>query len=113
MAMFDYTSPDRLQTRRAIYDRDSTRKQTWNSWLLERVAAETNHPRIEDVGGGYGSVWQEWAPKGESLTLTDASLGMLADATAVSSRAAMRAEQLAIRNASADVVTAFNVLYHV
>lgn len=115
---FSYTTSDKLKARRALYDKFSLREQSWDSWLIDNILEFSNSKFILDIGGGYGSIWSSFSQNPFYVVLTDISFGMLVDAEAVkhntiTPRVVMDANKLAVKSSSIDIVTAFNVLYHI
>lgn len=116
-----YGATTNLDARTRLHLRARTAEVPWFTWLPRLIRWPTDATVVE-VGCGSGSMWAEAAdpwPPGRYL-LTDQSIGMVDAAT---ERSATRlstgfgtvsdAQALPWREASADVVVANHMLYHV
>lgn len=117
-----YRDATNLNARIALHRLFSVNRQGWMRWLFDRLlaAAGTERRRVFEIGCGPGGMWAEnrrRIPEGWSLTLSDASAGMVAQAAgALRDRARFvvcDAASLPFGDACFDVVIANHVLYHV
>lgn len=111
-----YAQPDKLEARRAIYDYQDPRPD-FHGWTLDQVDWPTTGT-VVDLGCGPGSHLARLAQRCPGLDLvgTDLSEGMLVTTRAASVTASLvclDAAWLALRTASAKVVMANHMLYHV
>ncbi len=117
-----YGDASRLDARVAIYERFGSTAQSWQEWLLERMALAPGE-RVLDLGSGPGRLWRARrarAPDRLRLVLADLSPGMLVEARARLAGAALearligaRAEALPFAAGAFDVAIASHLLYHV
>jgi NAD(P)-dependent dehydrogenase (short-subunit alcohol dehydrogenase family)/SAM-dependent methyltransferase len=117
-----YATGRNLDARIAIHARFSTASQRWYPWLFERLGP-LERARVLEVGCGTGLFWRANAgsvPPDASLTLTDASSGMVTEARAATARLPCSvdvlvadAQELPFADGSFDVVIANHMLYHV
>jgi SAM-dependent methyltransferase len=117
-----YADANRFDARAELYRRFSKAPESWHAFVLRGLALDPGM-RVLEVGCGPGNLWGENAarlPKDLTLTLVDASPGMLAQArerlaaAGVSARFAhMDVQRLDLPSESFDVAVANHVLYHV
>ena len=116
-----YATSANLSTRIAFQQRFSQNKTGFGPWLMDQYDFPQN-ARVLELGCGTGSMWQgrqELIDSFSSLTLTDFSAGMLADAQ--KNLAGMRGieflqadiQSLPFADASFDFIIANMMLYHV
>jgi SAM-dependent methyltransferase len=115
-----YRDATKLGARTALHGRFSTDRRPWQRWVFDRfdLPAEA---RILEVGCGPGNLWAEnldRLPPGWSVTLTDASPGMIRSARDRLADERFRfglagAQQLPFEDGVFDAVVANHVLYHV
>ncbi len=118
-----YTTSEKLAARARLHQDFSVSEQGWFPWVAGRLGLRDGD-RVLDIGCGPGWFWAASAdalPDRISLTLADASPGMVKEATArcmplrhwqVEGREA-DAMALPFADASFDVVLAMHMLYHV
>lgn len=116
-----YATADNLKTRIAFQQRFSQNQYGFGRWLTDQYMFPEN-ARVLELGCGTGSMWkgqQALIDGFASLTLTDFSEGMLADAQAnLSELKGIRflqadIQDLPFEDASFDFVIANMMLYHV
>lgn len=116
-----YKTSSNLNARIQLHRRFSTNPQPWLEWVFERLALLPGMAVLE-MGGGPGGLWQEnraRLPRALTVTFTDLSTGMLAEASRTLGDlpqlrfAAANAMDLPFARASFDVVIANHMLYHV
>lgn len=116
-----YATSANLNTRIAFQQRFSQNKTGFGTWLMDQYDFPEN-ARVLELGCGTGSMWQgrqEVIDSLSSLTLTDFSAGMLADAQKnLSDLRGITFQQADIQSlpfadASFDFVIANMMLYHV
>jgi SAM-dependent methyltransferase len=115
-----YRDASKLGARTALHGRFSTNRRPWQRWVFDRfdLPAEA---RILEVGCGPGNLWAEnldRLPPGWSVTLTDASPGMIRSARDRLAYERFRfglagAQQLPFEDGVFDAVVANHLLYHV
>ncbi len=116
-----YRDASSLGARVALHGRFSTNRHPWQRWVFDRfdLPAEA---RILEVGCGPGNLWAEnldRLPEGWSVTLTDASPGMIQEAKdRLADDERFRygladAQELPFEGGAFDAVVANHVLYHV
>ena len=111
-----YAQPDKLEARRAIYDYQDPRPD-FHGWTFDQIDWPTTGT-VVDLGCGPGTHLARLTARCPGLDLVGADLseGMLAATRAESARASvvcLDAAALALRTASAEVVMANHMLYHV
>lgn len=77
-----YATSAGLNTRIGFYDRNSTNKQGYGSWIISNYEIHEGM-RVLELGCGTGSIWlghDELIEKCEKLVLTDLSEGMIESA---------------------------------
>ena len=117
-----YASADNLRTRVALHERFSTNRQDFHRWVFEQLELPAAAEVLE-LGTGPAKLWQQNAerlPAGWSLTLTDLSPGMVAEAKAATEGLRERvgytevnAEAIPFAAERFDAVIANHMLYHV
>jgi ubiquinone/menaquinone biosynthesis C-methylase UbiE len=114
-----YGDETNLATRGAFNERFSTREDTPQEWLRERIRRDLpDDADLVEVGCGHGRLWTGDTPTDWTTLLTDVSPGMVVaarDAVAARDRrfGVADAAGLPVRTASVDAVVASMVLYHV
>jgi 2-polyprenyl-3-methyl-5-hydroxy-6-metoxy-1,4-benzoquinol methylase len=116
-----YRDASKLNARIALHERFSTNTRGLQHWIFDHFDPP-KAANILDVGCGPGRLWEEnldRIPERWSMTLTDASPGMIAEAEGSlgsDRRFAFRVgdvQHLLFRGESFDVVVANHMLYHV
>jgi len=117
-----YSTPVNLQARINLHERFTVNRQDWMLWVLDQIPLGERAVIVE-VGSGTGRLWKTNAQRlrpGWEITLSDQSAGMVAQARAVLTDVAhpfrfeiAPAERIPRPDASADVVIANHMLYHV
>lgn len=114
-----YANADKLQLRQAFQARYSCNKQGFGPWICSHYRLQEGM-RLLEVGCGTGNMWIGLPlPAGASLTLTDFSPGMLAEAQRnLQGREDITfqiadVQYLPYANACFDAVIANMMLYHV
>jgi SAM-dependent methyltransferase len=117
-----YLSSASFDARVRIYELFDVSPERWPRWLFPRLRLSPGE-RVLEVGCGTGILWRENAeriPPGVSLTLSDLSAGMLAEARAQLSGLApppdfreADVQSLPFPNASFDAALSSHMLYHV
>jgi ubiquinone/menaquinone biosynthesis C-methylase UbiE len=116
-----YRDASNLNTRIALHERFSTNSYGLPRWIFDQFELP-KQSRILEVGCGPGRLWTEnldRLPEGWSITLTDASPGMVSEAEArlgSDRRFEFRvadAQELSFEDESYDAVVANHMLYHV
>jgi ubiquinone/menaquinone biosynthesis C-methylase UbiE len=116
-----YAAPDRHDVRRALHARFTIADIPYSDWLLDRIGLEPGM-RILDIGCGSGDIWAYRAlPEGLSITMADASEGMLEAATERTKGIAnarfefVRADacDMPFEDETYDMVLASHMLFHV
>lgn len=116
-----YRDASNLNARIALHRRFGTNEQPWQRWVFDRLGLPpVSH--VLELGCGPGDLWVEnldRIPEGWSLTLTDASPGMVREVEGrlqTDRRFAFRvvdARNLPFENDTFDAVVANHMLYHV
>lgn len=117
-----YGTPEKLKARLALHERYGPSVEPFHAWLFRQVQA----PKVADVlevGCGSGHMWTVVAgqvPAGWTMTLSDQSEGMLAEAGANLASAGLKARtelhsvtDMPYADDSFDVAFANHMLYHV
>lgn len=122
MSLAQYATPDRLKARLALHERYGPAVETFHAWLFRQVQAPRT-AKVLEVGCGSGHLWTVNArhvPNTWSITLSDRSEGMIAEARAnlesVGLRPDMRVHSVTdmpYEDASFDLAFANHMLYHV
>lgn len=117
-----YKDASNLDARAALHRRFSTASSEWQPWVFDQIALQSGETVLE-CGCGPGWLWRENAsriPAGCTITLTDLSPGMVAEAEAAltDTEADFRFQPASIMDLpfaddSFDVVVANHMLYHV
>jgi ubiquinone/menaquinone biosynthesis C-methylase UbiE len=117
-----YQNANNLSARIALHERFSTRKGVFHEWLFDHLKVP-EQGRVLELGTGSAKLWQvnrERIPQGWTITLSDLSEGMLADAKKnvadiphKFSFVQLDAQAISFDDASFDMVTANYMLYHV
>ena len=116
-----YLDDSKLNARIALHKRFSINAHGLHRWVFDQIGLP-EEAGILDVGCGPGRLWKEnlnWLPERWSITLTDASPGMIAEAEGSlgsDRRFACRVgnvQLLPFRSESFDAVVANHMLYHV
>jgi SAM-dependent methyltransferase len=118
-----YADSGNLQARIALHRRFSISEVPFHRWLFDRLLAEGPVLRVVEAGCGPATLWTanaERVPAGWSLALTDLSPGMVEEAGQALAAAGLEAElavaeaaALPFPDASADLLIANGMLYHV
>ena len=123
---WSYATPGPLAARIALHARYGTAPVPWHRWVFDRLGL-VEGAKVVEVGCGPGTLWVANAahvPADVRLRLTDLSPGMVGAARDALRRAGLRADivvevdvadaaRLPFPDASADVVLAAHMLYHV
>jgi SAM-dependent methyltransferase len=116
-----YKTPRNLNARIQLHKRFGTNQHPWMQWVFEQFRLMPNM-RVLEIGGGPGGLWDEnrhRLPAGVTITFTDGSPGMIAQAIAtLGALTPMRfgvvdAQNLPFASAHFDLVVANHMLYHV
>ncbi len=116
-----YRDASKLGARIALHRRSSTNGYPWQRWLFDQFELPAES-RVLELGCGSGDLWAEnlgRVPKGWSVTLTDASPGMVREAEdrlGPNRRFAFRvvdAQHIPFEDQTFDAVEANHILYHV
>lgn len=117
-----YALPNHLQARIALHERFTVNRYDWARWVLDQIAPADGAVIIE-VGGGTGRLWKVNADRlrpGWNITLSDQSAGMVEQAHALLAGLGhpfrfevCPADRIPRPDASADIVIANHMLYHV
>jgi ubiquinone/menaquinone biosynthesis C-methylase UbiE len=117
-----YQTSNNLSARIALHERFSTRKGAFHAWLFDHLKVP-EQGRVLELGTGSAKLWQvncDRIPQGWTITLSDLSEGMLADAKkniADSSNTFLfqqvDAQAIPFEDSSFDIVMANYMLYHV
>jgi SAM-dependent methyltransferase len=116
-----YCTGSNLNARIRLHELYSTNRYGWHRWVFDQLSLEARS-RILELGCGTGSLWlsnRDRMPKGWHVTLTDLSLGMVADARrslgADHSRwlfTSADAQSIPFATGSFDAVIANHMLHH-
>ncbi len=117
-----YGKPDNLQARINLHERFSDNPYDWMLWVLDQIPLGERAVIVE-VGSGTGRLWKTNAHRlgpGWDISLSDQSAGMVTQARALLADVAhpfrfeiSPADRIPRPDASADVVIANHMLYHV
>jgi SAM-dependent methyltransferase len=116
-----YRNPSNLNARIALHERFSTNPYGLPRWIFDQFDLP-GQSRILEVGSGPGHLWADnldGLPEGWSITLTDSSPGMVAEAEArlgSDRRFEFRiadARKIPFEDGRFDAVVANHMLYHV
>jgi ubiquinone/menaquinone biosynthesis C-methylase UbiE len=116
-----YRDGSNLNARIALQARFSTNPYGWQRWVFDRLELPPE-ARLLELGCGPGLLWREnldRLPEGWTITLTDASPGMLGEAQdglGADPRFRFRvvdAQRIPFESGAFDAVVANNMLYHV
>jgi SAM-dependent methyltransferase len=116
-----YKTPDNLNARIQLHRRFSTNSYPWLQWVFDHLHLAPGMQLLE-IGCGPGGLWDENRQRLSpeiTLTLTDLSTGMIAQAMATLGDMAQvrfgvaNAMELPFATASLDVIVANHMLYHV
>jgi len=117
-----YLTVSNLNARIALHQRFSTNPYGWLRWVCDQFRLPLQC-RLVELGGGAGDLWvehQSRIPTGWAVTMSDASVGMVAHACQRLSPsdgaltfAVVDAQALPFATASMDAVIANHMLYHV
>jgi ubiquinone/menaquinone biosynthesis C-methylase UbiE len=116
-----YRDSSNLGARAALHERFSTNQYGWFNWLFDQFEAPPT-ARVLELGCGPALLWRKnigRIPAGWSVTLTDFSPGMVAEARqhlASDARFAFDVvdiQQIPYPDSSFDLVMAHHMLYHV
>jgi SAM-dependent methyltransferase len=117
-----YRETSNLDARLALHERYSTNRYGWHRWVFDQLSLPPGCTILE-LGCGPAYLWQENAdrtPAGWTVTLSDASIGMVAAALqALDPRpgcfryAVVDAQAIPFPGARFDAVIANHMLYHV
>ena len=116
-----YRDSSNLSARVALQARFSTNTYGWQRWVFDRIELPSEALLLE-LGCGVGLLWREnldRVPAGWSVTLTDASPGMLGEAErelGAERRFRFRvvhAQEIPFEDGVFDAVVANHMLYHV
>jgi SAM-dependent methyltransferase len=116
-----YRDASNLNARIALHERFSANGYGWQRWVFDQLELPSE-ARLLELGCGPGGLWKEnldRVPEGWSVTLTDASPGMLREAERdLGADRRFRfcvadARELPFEDGSFDAVIANHVLHHV
>lgn len=107
-----YASSDPLAVRIYTHERYTEPAVNHAAWVLDHIPW-TGRERVIDVGCGTGSYVDPTQARAKSYVAADRSLTMLRELGARVQRVNLDAQALPLRTASADVVMANHMLYHV
>ncbi len=117
-----YKDSANLDARAELHRRFSTAVIGWHKWVFDQLDLQPNS-RILECGCGPGWMWQrqlQHIPAGCSITLTDLSDGMIAEAEAALADSdhdftfkTANIEELPFADNAFDIVIANHMLYHV
>jgi len=117
-----YVNGEKLRARTQLHSKYATQSVPWQIWL-QRLIEIPKGGEVLEVGCGTGLLWTiGWANEESdfALTLTDLSVGMVAETTPLVQRTihnvtglAADAQDLPFADDSFDVVVANQMLYHV
>lgn len=117
-----YRTADNLKARIGLHERFGREPLPWTHWVVDQLALPPV-AQILEVGCGTGKLWAEnlmRLPTGWSITLTDQSVGMLAQSRQTLNEAGdrfhfapMDMQTLTFADATFDAVIANHMLYHV
>ena len=118
-----YADGSRLAARWSLHERFSTNPTPWPVWVFDHLLTFGSELRVLEIGCGLGQLWAQnidRVPSAWSLTLTDASAGMVEATTeAVAGLASpvevrpVRADQpLPFDDGEFDLAVAAHMLYH-
>ncbi|MCA9975920.1 MAG: class I SAM-dependent methyltransferase [Anaerolineales bacterium] len=117
-----YKDSHNLNARAQLHQQFSTAQQDWRLWVFDQLQLKAADSVLE-CGCGPGWLWRgnlERIPAGCTITLTDLSPGMVAEAEAALAHTGhdfhfqpVDIQQLPFADASFDVVVANHMLYHV
>ncbi len=116
-----YHNADKLNARAALHQRFSVTKLNWFRWVFDHFEIPAAS-RVLELGCGPGQLWFENAERIPpwDISLSDFSLGMLAEAQAKLfalkrpfNYAEIDAQEIPFADASLDAVIANHMLYHV
>ena len=116
-----YSDASNLNARITLHRRFSTGEQSWQSWIFDQFGLPSPS-RVLELGCGPGDLWVEnldRVPEVWSITLTDASPGMVREAEnrlGSDRRFAFRvayAQEIPFEDRTFDTVVANGMLYHV
>lgn len=116
-----YQDSTHLEARAALHRNFSTGGVDWFDWVWQKLALQPNE-RLLECGAGPGGLWaynQARIPDGCTITLTDLSAGMVAEAQEAVGHLphfqfeTANIEQLPFEDDSLEVVVANHMLYHV
>jgi ubiquinone/menaquinone biosynthesis C-methylase UbiE len=115
-----YRDSRHLEARIALHRQSSTGETDWFDWVWQKLALQPGE-RVLECGCGPGGLWdynRERIPAGCTITLTDLSPGMVAEAEAALGDLpnfrfeVANIEQLPYADGSFDLVVANHMLYH-
>jgi SAM-dependent methyltransferase len=117
-----YLTASNLNARIALHQRFSTNPYGWLRWVFDQFRLPLQC-RLVELGGGAGDLWvenQSRIPTGWAVTMSDASVGMVAyscqrlsPSDGALTFAVVDAQALPFATASMDAVIANHMLYHV
>ncbi len=116
-----YRDASKVGARIALHRRFGTNEYPWQRWVFDQIELPPES-RVLELGCGPGNLWDEnldRMPEGWSVTLTDASTGMVREAEdrlGSDRRFASRvadAQHIPFEDQSFDAVVANHMLYHV
>ncbi|MBI3958427.1 MAG: class I SAM-dependent methyltransferase [Chloroflexi bacterium] len=116
---YQYADSEKLRIRQDAHRLYSERTDNFMEWVLDRLDPQPGE-RVADVGSGHGVYHPFLARRGVRIVTVDASLGMLAEASANARRAGLpvlvvqsTAESLPLADGCCDRLMANHMLYHV
>jgi ubiquinone/menaquinone biosynthesis C-methylase UbiE len=116
-----YRDSANLTARATLHQRFSTGRTPWFEWVWQKMAVQPGE-RVLECGCGPGGLWdynRTRLPEGCTVTLTDLSPGMVAEAQETMGELpgfrfeTANIEQLPFADNSFDLVVANHMLYHV
>jgi len=117
-----YQNASKLNARIALHQRFGTAKVPWHRWVFDQLEL-TPKARVLELGCGPGQLWAQnldRLPEGWTVTLSDLSAGMVAqarqslkDVTPIFAFVQADAQAIPFADGAFDAVIANHMLYHV